>query len=114
MIPTVKIFQKAVFSGLVMAVTTLSSSAQIADTQGFWNVETNVYTRDYSVIRFYTADNELIYEERLEGLHLDVSRKKTARMLTRTLRMFQNKSLVAGQLKGYSQMIAASIARERR
>lgn len=39
---------------------------------GYWNVETNRTTRDHTIVRFYSAQDQLLYEERLDGLNLDL------------------------------------------
>lgn len=41
---------------------------------GYWNVEINRATRDYTLVRFYDGQDRLVYEERLDGLCLDLSR----------------------------------------
>ncbi|TGE24784.1 hypothetical protein E5K00_06150 [Hymenobacter aquaticus] len=44
-----------------------------APVQGYWNVETNLLTRDYSIIRFFNDQDQLVYEERIDNLCLDLS-----------------------------------------
>lgn len=51
---------------------------------GYWNIETNLVTRDYTIVRFYNGQDQLVYEERLPGLCLDLS--KRARLCQRTSR----------------------------
>ncbi len=41
---------------------------------GYWNVETNLTTRDYTTVRFYNAQDQLIYEEQLPNFCLDLAR----------------------------------------
>lgn len=41
---------------------------------GYWNIETNLSTRDYSIVRFYNGQDELVYEERLQNFCLDMRR----------------------------------------
>jgi hypothetical protein len=73
----------AVAMTLTMAPFALSASAQGPD--AYWNVETNSKTKKYTVIRFYTHSNTLFYEERLEGVHLKIRRKKVQRQLNQAL-----------------------------
>ena len=40
---------------------------------GYWNVETNLTTRDCTIVRFYNGQDRLVYEERLPRLCLDLS-----------------------------------------
>ena len=41
---------------------------------GYWNVETNLATRDYTTVRFYNGQDQLVYEEQLPNFCLDLSR----------------------------------------
>ncbi|SHI83833.1 hypothetical protein SAMN02745146_1665 [Hymenobacter daecheongensis DSM 21074] len=99
---------------VVLSCSTTLASAQVSvyteDAKqpgiGYWSVETNQLQRDYSVVRFYTAQHEKIYEERLEGLCLDLSKgtaacRRTARMLSDgvvRVQQARNNSLVANGL----------------
>jgi hypothetical protein len=80
---------------------------------GYWVVESNAQTRDFSIIKFYDSSHQLIYEEKLEGKYLDITRPRHKKMLNKSLKMLETNSLVASQLKGYQQQIAASLARKR-
>lgn len=42
---------------------------------GYWNVETNLTTRDYTIVRFYNGQDQLVYEERLDDFCLNLRRK---------------------------------------
>ena len=66
---------------LVLLSVSMRSQAQAsapalasAPQSGYWNLETNLTTRDYTTVRFYTADDELLYTETLPNLCLDLSR----------------------------------------
>jgi hypothetical protein len=53
---------------------------------GYWNTETNLTTRDYTIVRFYNDQNQLVYEERLATMCLDLSASRPAcRRLKRQL-----------------------------
>ncbi len=39
---------------------------------GYWNIETNLTTRDYTLVRFYNAQDQLVYQERLDHLCLNL------------------------------------------
>ncbi|GAA4495139.1 hypothetical protein GCM10023172_06350 [Hymenobacter ginsengisoli] len=43
---------------------------------GYWNLETNLTTRNYTLVRFYNAQDQLVYEERLDNLCLDLSNSR--------------------------------------
>ena len=58
---------------------------------GYWNIETNLTTRDYSTVRYYNVQNQLIYEEQLPNLCLDLARptalcRRTKSQLDQVLR----------------------------
>ncbi|TLM91779.1 hypothetical protein [Hymenobacter jeollabukensis] len=64
--------------------------AQQAPHSGYWNLETNLSTRDYTIVRFYNDQDELLREERLDALCLNLSQgtplcRRTARLLNTTL-----------------------------
>lgn len=74
---------------LVLLVAT-QSRAQVRATEsslpGYWNIETNSKTRDYTIIRFFNNQDQLVYEERLNDLCLDLSKgRRTSRQLASVL-----------------------------
>lgn len=81
--------------------------------EGYWVIESNIVTKDFTWIRFYTEEGRLLYEEKIEGVSLDISRKKNVRMLNRTLKMLQHHTLVAGQIKGYANLVATALYKKR-
>ncbi|WP_400191258.1 hypothetical protein [Hymenobacter sp. B81] len=67
-----------------------SAQAQAQPSTGYWNLETNLSTRDYTLVRFYNDQHELVREERLDNLCLDLSRptplcRRTTQLLNNTL-----------------------------
>ncbi|MDB5235754.1 MAG: hypothetical protein JWR44_2747 [Hymenobacter sp.] len=52
------------------------AQTQPAALPGYWNVETNLTTRDYTLVRFYNGQDQLVYEENLPNLCLDLSRRR--------------------------------------
>ncbi|MCB2410602.1 hypothetical protein [Hymenobacter lucidus] len=61
---------------------------------GYWSIETDAAHRNYSIVRFYSANHEKIYEERINELCLDPSRgtaacRRTARMLSNAVVQMQ-------------------------
>ncbi|GAB3879461.1 hypothetical protein GCM10028824_43000 [Hymenobacter segetis] len=56
---------------------------------GYWNTETNLTNRSYTIVRFYNGQDQLVYEERLNSLCLDLSRprKSCTRRATRQLNL---------------------------
>jgi len=53
--------------------------------KGYWTVETNTKNPIGSIIRFYTEDSKLVYEEYLKKISLDVDRPKTVVLLNAAL-----------------------------
>jgi hypothetical protein len=59
--------------GLFLLFSSLAhAQSQPVAQPGYWNVETNHATRDYTIVRFYNGQDQLVYEERLSGLNLDL------------------------------------------
>ena len=64
-----------------------------ADLPGYWNTEINRTTHDYTIVRFYNGQDQLVYEERLPRLCLDLGRgsrrcrQRTSRQLTQALQL---------------------------
>jgi hypothetical protein len=78
---------------------------------GYWNLETNSKTRDYTIVRFYNNQDQLVYEERLNNLCLDLSKgRRTTRQLTRALQH------VLGERAVYTSniLLAQQLAAKRR
>lgn len=80
---------------------------------GYWVVESNILSKDFTVIKFYDSQHRLMYEEKLEGVYLDIKKRRHVKMLNNTLYLVETNRLVAGQLKNYRQQIAASLATKR-
>ncbi|HEX8350833.1 MAG TPA: hypothetical protein VF598_12795 [Hymenobacter sp.] len=83
---TVIIFCLGLFLCLVSTMTQAHTRPIEAALPGYWNIETNLTTRDYTIVRFYDGQDQLAYEERLPNLCLDLSRttgicRRTARQL---------------------------------
>ena len=81
--------KKDVFARLVLAGALLCAAdaaaqqpAPPASQGGYWNLETNLTTRAYTLVRFYNDHDQLVYQERLDNLCLDLS---AARPLRRRL-----------------------------
>jgi hypothetical protein len=103
---------KALLFALPFAYACVPAPAQTTP-PGYWVVETNDRTRDHTVVQFYDLSDQLVYEERLEGRHLDVSRRQTRRLLNRTLRRVVGRTLLGSQLAGKETSPAALLAKKR-
>ena len=79
--------------GLLLLFGSLAGHAQglsPAALPGYWNLEINRTTRDYTIVRFYDGQDRLVHEERLAGLCLDLARpgrrsRRTAHQLNQAL-----------------------------
>jgi hypothetical protein len=103
---------KLIFSALLLAYALTPAPAQTTP-PGYWVVETNDRTRDHTMVQFYDLTDQLVYEERLEGVHLDVSRRKYRRLLNQTLRRVVNRTLLGSRLPGKEACPAALLAKKR-
>lgn len=83
-------------AGLLAAIFTLSYFVAPAQEQkqtgpkwvsqkGYWVVEGNVKTPLNNTIRFYDNNDELIYTEKLDGVKLNVSKRKVRMKLKQVL-----------------------------
>jgi hypothetical protein len=68
------------------------AQAQTPALSGYWNTETNLTTRDYTIVRFYNGQDQLVYEELLPNFCLDLSRRpricrRTKSQLDQTLQL---------------------------
>ncbi|MFD1470393.1 hypothetical protein ACFQ48_19350 [Hymenobacter caeli] len=84
---------------------------------GYWNVETNLATHDYTLVRFYDGHDRLVYQERLAGLCLDLARpaahrcRRTARQLNRALARVLRDPAAAARAPG---LLARQLGPDRR
>ncbi len=101
-------------SSLLFSLYVLPAAAQApAPGTGYWVVETNDRTKDHSIVKFYDNAGQLVYEERLEGVHLNINRPKTVKMLNQTLQGVIAKSLVRAQLESTGEPVAFPPVRKR-
>jgi hypothetical protein len=88
---------------------------------GYWNTETNLTTHDHTTVRFYNAQDQLVYEETLPTC-LNLARRGPCRRATARLNLAleqvlrdpaagQNKTLLAQQLGQTGRVPRAYAAR---
>jgi len=53
--------------------------------KGFWQIESNLYTPQNSIVYFYNNENILVYKEYLGGVELDLNERKVKMRLKRAL-----------------------------
>ena len=72
-------------SGILSIPTTVSAGQQPLADQGSWQVITNKKQKKVSVVQFYNNKKELIYEERVEGVKLNLRDRRTISLLNELL-----------------------------
>ncbi|WP_187262303.1 hypothetical protein [Pontibacter beigongshangensis] len=89
---------KTALAAAVLVGAVMSARAQTLPADaGNWVVETNLNQKNYSVVRFYDQQGALLYEEKLQGVYLDVSKPKIRKILNRSLASFRSNTLIAGR-----------------
>lgn len=106
----------SLFIALLSGVSAPSAQAQQPAPAGYWNLETNLTTRDYTVVRFYNSQHELVHEELLNNLSIDLSKgtglcRRTAHRLDVAL---QNVLANPAQAAEASARLAAQLGQNRR
>jgi hypothetical protein len=49
--------------------------------KGYWIIESNIKTPENSIIYFYNNDNELVYKEKIEGVQINLKKKRVLMQL---------------------------------
>ncbi len=78
----------AILSSTAMAqqnVLTKSAVSKLVNDKGYWVIESNIKTPKTSVVHFYTIDDTLMYSEKVEGIKLDIKKRKTVTLLNQAL-----------------------------
>ena len=73
--------------GITLRIATIEVVGQIPSVQpkGYWVLETNVRQPAFTIVRMYSLQHELLYEERIEGKRLSPSRGRHVRLLNTAL-----------------------------
>jgi len=53
--------------------------------KGYWIIESNIKTPDTSIIHFYNNNNIEVYSEKLQGITLNLKKRKTLMRLKKAL-----------------------------
>ncbi|MCC3158934.1 hypothetical protein LJ737_16950 [Hymenobacter sp. 15J16-1T3B] len=90
--------------------------AQQVPQGGYWNLETDLNTRSYTIVRFYNDEHQLLREERLDNLCLDLSSgtplcRRTARLLNNSLQLVLREPQRTDQL---TTQLAQTLGQHRR
>lgn len=85
-------FKVQLFLMLISLAFITSSNAQKAT---YWVVETNINQKNFTLVKFYDGDNTLLDEIKLNGVYLDISRRKHKRKLDDLLYQYNWKDLMS-------------------
>jgi len=53
--------------------------------KGYWTIENNIKTPKNSIIYFYNNENTLVYKEKIEGMRINLKRRKVLMHLKNVL-----------------------------
>lgn len=89
--------QKAILIAICSMAMLVNSAFAKGIDSGFWTIEANDKSEKYTVVRFYDDKQNLLYEEKIEGLALAIT-PKNKKILDKTLSLVMNKKLIASQV----------------
>lgn len=107
-----KKYVRFLFFGLLFTVLTSfaqdktpekSKAGRYVSEKGYWNIESNQKTPRNSIIRFYNIQNQLVYEEAIQGMKVRINKRKVLLCLKNVLEQSvlayeQNHSASQGQM----------------
>ena len=100
---------------LVPPLTRAQTRPTASDRAGYWNLEINRTTRDYTLVRFYNGQDQLLSEERLDGVCLDLARRgHRTRRTQRQLNVALQQVLRAPAAAQTTTALALELGRPRR
>ena len=76
----------------ILALTLLAGSLATAAAQdvkvipAYWVVETNIKQKNFSIVRMYDDQHNLIHEVKMDGVYFNVSKVKHRKMLDQLLK----------------------------
>lgn len=104
------------FLVLSLSIISLQTNAEMPATiAGYWNIETNLTTRNYTIVRFYNSQDQLIYEEQINNLCLDLNKGTgRCRRTTRQLNTALQRVLRNPETATPTSLLASGLGRNRR
>jgi hypothetical protein len=70
----------------------------------YWVVETNVNHKNFSIVRMYDAQHNLVHEVKMEGIYLNVNKARHRKMLDQLLKGYYPMMSRKDRLKMVQQM----------
>jgi hypothetical protein len=68
------------------------SAAAQARPELYWVIETNKYQRDYSVVKFYDPDHNLVHEVRLDK-RINIEKRRDRHKLDQVVSQYTNRNV---------------------
>jgi len=62
------------------------SAQELKVAPAYWVVETNVRQKNFSIVRLYDAQHNLVHEVRMDGVYFNISKMKHRKKLDQLLR----------------------------
>jgi len=63
----------------------------------YWVVETNVYQKNFTIVKFYNVRNQLVHEITLDQFHLDISKRKHKRKVEALFKKYSPTGLTSSK-----------------
>ena len=84
---------------LLLSVFNGAQAQPLNSAPAYWVVETNVFFRDCTIVKFYDQQNQLVHEVKIMGVYIDISKPKQKRKLDELLKNY-NERLIISAKKG--------------
>ncbi len=78
---------------LFLSLTVLTSTFGQSEKAAYWVVETNNQQRNYSIVRFYNSNNDLIHEVNIDKVYIDIRKAKHRKKIDHLLKNYQTRSV---------------------
>ena len=85
---------------LFLSISAAIEAQQVDQTPSYWVVETNIRHPNFTIVRFYDVQDQLVHEVKIMGVYIDVRKPKQKRKLDQLL-------------KTYHERIVASLAKSK-
>jgi hypothetical protein len=84
----------------------LAVSCSTSLAQSYWVIETNRHQKNFTIIKFYNAKQELIHEVKKEGVYLNISKKRQRKKLDAMLKNYQQFGSTFSKREGRRKNVA--------
>lgn len=80
---------------VLLTFTAAVSQSLPASSPAYWVVETNAKETHYSIVRFYTADNLLVHEVKIDGVYININRSRHKKRLDQLLKSYNDRAVAS-------------------